>query len=71
MNATLMKRLFQVIQSGSSADVDALCRRFGSQGRRISFSTAARFRWPLPSGGQAIKKQGKLDFANFCVTLCS
>lgn len=27
MNATLMKRLFRVIQSGSSADVDRLCRR--------------------------------------------
>src|ERR1700733_14313858 len=27
MNATLMKRLFRVIQSGSSADVDSLCRR--------------------------------------------
>lgn len=27
MNATLMKRLFRVIQSGSSADVDTLCRR--------------------------------------------
>jgi SpoVK/Ycf46/Vps4 family AAA+-type ATPase len=27
MNATLMKRLFRVIQSGSSADVDMLCRR--------------------------------------------
>ena len=27
MNATLMKRLFRVIQSGTSADVDVLCRR--------------------------------------------
>src|ERR1039458_52847 len=27
MNATLMKRLFRVIQSGTSADVDMLCRR--------------------------------------------
>ena len=27
MNATLMKRLFRVIHSGSSADVDTLCRR--------------------------------------------
>jgi hypothetical protein len=27
MNATLMKRLFRVIQSGTSADVDTLCRR--------------------------------------------
>jgi hypothetical protein len=27
MNATLMKRLFGVIQSGSTADVDVLCRR--------------------------------------------
>jgi SpoVK/Ycf46/Vps4 family AAA+-type ATPase len=27
MNATLMKRLFRVIQSGSSAEVDTLCRR--------------------------------------------
>jgi SpoVK/Ycf46/Vps4 family AAA+-type ATPase len=27
MNATLMKRLFRVIQSGSSTDVDTLCRR--------------------------------------------
>lgn len=27
MNATLMKRLFRVIQSGSSADVNTLCRR--------------------------------------------
>lgn len=27
MNATLMKRLFRVIQSGTSTDVDALCRR--------------------------------------------
>ncbi len=27
MNATLMKRLFRVIQSGSNADVDTLCRR--------------------------------------------
>ena len=27
MNATLMKRLFRVIQSGTSADVETLCRR--------------------------------------------
>jgi len=27
MNATLMKRLFRVLQDGSSTDVQAVCRR--------------------------------------------
>lgn len=34
MNATLMKRLFRVIQSGSSADVETLCRRIVEEEKR-------------------------------------
>lgn len=34
MNATLMKRLFRAIQSGSNADMDTLCRRIVQEERK-------------------------------------
>jgi len=42
MNATLMKRLFRVIQSGSSADVDTLCRRVIEAEKNQGHSRVAR-----------------------------
>jgi SpoVK/Ycf46/Vps4 family AAA+-type ATPase len=42
MNATLMKRLFRVLQSGSSADVDTLCHRIVEEERRQGHEHVAR-----------------------------
>lgn len=42
MNATLMKRLFRVIRSGSSADVDTLCRRVIDEEKRQGHNRVAR-----------------------------
>ena len=42
MNATLMKRLFRVIQSGSSADVDTLCRRVIDEEKKQGHNRVAR-----------------------------
>ena len=42
MNATLMKRLFRVIQSGSSADVDTLCRRIVDEEKKQGHGRVAK-----------------------------
>jgi len=42
MNATLIKRLFRVIQSGSSADVDILCRRIVEEERKRGHGRVAK-----------------------------
>jgi SpoVK/Ycf46/Vps4 family AAA+-type ATPase len=42
MNATLIKRLFRVIQSGSSADVDTLCHRIVDEERKQGHEHVAR-----------------------------
>jgi len=42
MNATLMKRLFRVIQSGTSADVDTLCRRVIEEEKKQGHGRVAR-----------------------------
>ena len=42
MNATLMKRLFRVIQSGSSADVDTLCRRIVEEQKKQGHGRVAK-----------------------------
>jgi SpoVK/Ycf46/Vps4 family AAA+-type ATPase len=42
MNATLMKRLFRVIQSGTSADVDVLCRRIVSEEKKQGHGRVAK-----------------------------
>ena len=42
MNATLMKRLFRVIQSGSDADVDTLCRRIVEEEKKQGHGRVAR-----------------------------
>jgi SpoVK/Ycf46/Vps4 family AAA+-type ATPase len=42
MNATLMKRLFRVIQSGTSADVDVLCRRIVDEEKKQGHGRVAR-----------------------------
>lgn len=42
MNATLMKRLFRVIQSGSSADVDTLCRRIVEEEKKQGHGRVAK-----------------------------
>ncbi len=42
MNATLMKRLFRVIQSGSDADVDTLCRRVIEEEKRQGHGRVAK-----------------------------
>ena len=42
MNATLIKRLFRVIQSGSSADVDTLCLRIVQEERQQGHEHVAR-----------------------------
>ena len=42
MNATLMKRLFRVLQSGTSADVDTLCRRVIEEEKQQGHGRVAR-----------------------------
>jgi SpoVK/Ycf46/Vps4 family AAA+-type ATPase len=42
MNATLMKRLFRVIQSGSTADVDTLCRRIVDEEKKQGHGRVAK-----------------------------
>jgi SpoVK/Ycf46/Vps4 family AAA+-type ATPase len=42
MNATLMKRLFRVIQSGTSADVDSLCRRIVDEEKKQGHGRVAK-----------------------------
>jgi SpoVK/Ycf46/Vps4 family AAA+-type ATPase len=42
MNATLMKRLFRVIQSGSTADVDTLCRRIVEEEKKQGHGQVAK-----------------------------
>jgi SpoVK/Ycf46/Vps4 family AAA+-type ATPase len=42
MNATLMKRLFRVIQSGTSADVDTLCRRIVEEEKKQGHGRVAK-----------------------------
>ena len=42
MNATLMKRLFRVIQSGTSADVDVLCRRIVDEEKKQGHGRVAK-----------------------------
>ena len=42
MNATLMKRLFRVIQSGSNADVDTLCRRIVEEEKKQGHGRVAK-----------------------------
>jgi SpoVK/Ycf46/Vps4 family AAA+-type ATPase len=42
MNATLIKRLFRVIQSGSSADVDTLCRRIVDEEKKHGHGRVAK-----------------------------
>lgn len=42
MNATLMKRLFRVIQSGSGADVETLCRRIVEEEKKQGHERVAR-----------------------------
>lgn len=42
MNATLIKRFFRVIQSGSSADVDTLCRRVIEDEKKQGHNHVAR-----------------------------
>jgi SpoVK/Ycf46/Vps4 family AAA+-type ATPase len=42
MNATLMKRLFRVIQSGTSADVDTLCRRIVEEEKKHGHGRVAK-----------------------------
>ena len=42
MNATLMKRLFRVIQSGTSADVDTLCRRIVEEEKKQGHGLVAK-----------------------------
>lgn len=42
MNAILMKRLFRVIQSGSSADVDTLCHRIVDEEKRQGHGRVAK-----------------------------
>lgn len=42
MNATLMKRLFRVIQTGSSAEVETLCRRVIEEEKKQGHSSVAR-----------------------------
>ena len=42
MNATLMKRLFRVIQSGSSPDMETLCRRIVEGGGEYCFNAIER-----------------------------
>jgi hypothetical protein len=42
MNAILMKRLFRVIQSGTSADVDTLCRRIVEEEKKQGHGLVAK-----------------------------
>ena len=42
MNATLMKRLFRVIQSGTSSDVDVLCRRIVDEEKKQGHGRVAQ-----------------------------
>jgi SpoVK/Ycf46/Vps4 family AAA+-type ATPase len=42
MNATLMKRLFRVLQSGSPADVDVLCRRIVEEEKKQGHGRVAK-----------------------------
>jgi SpoVK/Ycf46/Vps4 family AAA+-type ATPase len=42
MNATLIKRLFRVIQSGSSSDVDTLCRRIVEEEKKQGHGHVAK-----------------------------
>lgn len=42
MNATLMKRLFRVLQDGSATDVRAICRRIVDEEKRLGHTQVAR-----------------------------
>ena len=55
MNATLMKRLFRVIQSGSSADVDTLCHRVIEEERKQGHGRVAKELEQILSAKQATK----------------
>ncbi len=60
MNATLMKRLFRVIQSGSSADVDTLCRRVIEEEKKQGHGRVAKELEQILSTRKAAKSSSQI-----------
>lgn len=61
MNATLMKRLFRVIQSGTSADVDVLCRRVIEEEKRQGHGRVAKELEQILTAKQTAKAASQRD----------